>query len=184
MVKIKPRFAIMSNFPTFLFVSEDEIDPLVNLARDELRLQRLPVDPHELVRGRRPRRQLHVVHLGPIVQLAEPVPGVVDEHLGQVVELGDELLHVARVPLTVGPGALHAAEQSVGVIKLPALQREEQGGEGLQPDQPVQGEGSRAVVCAVVKRRYLIMLPRGVSKMWILNVIQGQNVGRREIKVV
>ena len=53
---------MMSNFLTFLFVSEDEIDPLVNLARDELRLQRLPVDPHELVRGRRPRRQLHVVH--------------------------------------------------------------------------------------------------------------------------
>ena len=52
----------MSDFLTFLFVSEDEIDPLVNLARDELRLQRLPVDPHELVRGRRPRRQLHVVH--------------------------------------------------------------------------------------------------------------------------
>ena len=67
------------------------------------------------------RRQVLKVHFGPIVQLAETVAGAVDEHLGQVVELGDELLHVARVPLTVGPGALHAAEQSVGVIKLAAL---------------------------------------------------------------
>ena len=47
---------------TFLFVSEDEVDPLVDLARDELRLERLPVDAHELVGRRRPRRQLHVGH--------------------------------------------------------------------------------------------------------------------------
>ena len=51
-----------SFFRTFLLVSEDEVDPLVDLAGDELRLERLPVHPHELVRRRRPRRQLHVVH--------------------------------------------------------------------------------------------------------------------------
>ena len=56
---------------TFLFVSEDEVDPLVDLARDELRLERLPVDAHELVGGGRPRRQLHVVH-HPRVAVLQP----------------------------------------------------------------------------------------------------------------
>ena len=123
------------------------------------------------------------LHLGPVVEPAQAVAAAVDEHLGQVVELGDELLDVAGVALTVGPGAPHAAEQAVGMIELPALEREEEGGEGLEPgddnddqngqddvldvpDQPVEGEGGGAVVRAVVEGRDLIVLPGAISEIY------------------
>ena len=42
----------------------------------------------------------------------------------------------------------------------------------LSPDEPVESEGSGAVVGAVVKRWYLIVFPGAVSEMWILNAIK------------
>lgn len=49
------------------------------------------------------------------------VPVRVGQELWQVVELGDELLHVAAAAQAVAPGSAHAAEQAVGVVKAPAL---------------------------------------------------------------
>ena len=43
--------------------------------------------------------------------------------------------------------------------KLKYLEGEEHGGEGLEPDEPVQREGGGGVVGPVVERRDLIMLP-------------------------
>ena len=74
---------------TFLFVSKDEIDPLVDLTWDELRLEGLPVDPDELVRIGGPGGKLHVAHLGPVLDLAQLEAVHVHEHLGKAEELRD-----------------------------------------------------------------------------------------------
>jgi hypothetical protein len=79
--------------PTFLFVSKDEIDPLVDLAGDELRLECLPVDPDKLVRVRGPGWQLHVAHLRPVFNVAELEPVHVDKHLGEAEKLRDQFLN-------------------------------------------------------------------------------------------
>ena len=160
-----------------LFVAEYQVDPLVELARHELGLQRLSVDPHKLLRSVGPGRQLHVAHLHSVVQPAQSVAVGVDEHLRQVVELGDQLLHVAGVSLAVGPGTLHGAEESVGVVELPVLQGEEQAGERLQPDEPVEGEGCSGVVGAVVEGRDLVVLPRVVAilKVRLAGLVQGSD---------
>ena len=89
------------SFRTFLLVTKDQVDPLVKLARDKLGLQSLSVYPDKLFGAVRPRRQLHVIHLRPVVELTESVARAVDEHLGQVVKLWDQLLHVACVSLAV-----------------------------------------------------------------------------------
>ena len=78
---------------TFLLVSEDEIDPLMDLAGDELRLERLPVDPDKLVRVRGPGRQLHVAHFRPVLDLTELEPVHVDEHLGEAEKLRNQFLN-------------------------------------------------------------------------------------------
>lgn len=50
----------------------------------------------------------------------------VDEHLGEVEELRDELLHVRRVPLAVPPRQGHGRKEPVRIVKLPALEVEEE----------------------------------------------------------
>jgi len=77
---------------TFLFVSKDEIDPLMDLTRDELRLEGLPVDPDELVRIGGPGGQLHVADLGAVLNLAQLEAVHVHEHLGKAEELRDQFL--------------------------------------------------------------------------------------------
>ena len=52
---------------------------------------------------------------------AQVVPVRVGQKLRQVVELGDELLHVAAAAQAVAPGGAHAAEQAVRVVEAPAL---------------------------------------------------------------
>ena len=52
---------------TSLFVSENEVHPLVNLTWDELWLQSLTVDPDELVGRGRPGRELNVTHSRPVL---------------------------------------------------------------------------------------------------------------------
>ena len=77
---------------TFLLVSEDEIDPLVDLARDELRLQGLAVDPDELVRVWGPGRKLYIADVASVLVVTELEAVHVDKHLRQAEELGDQLL--------------------------------------------------------------------------------------------
>jgi len=160
-----------------LLVAEDQVDPLVELARDKLRLESLSVDPDKLLGTVCPRRQLDVVHLGPVVQSAKSVVGAVDEHLWQVIELWDQLLHIACVPLTVGPAGPHAAEQPVGMVELASLQCEEHAGEGLEPDQVVEGEGRGGVVRSVVERGDLVVLPRVVPRLEVFpsRLVQSSN---------
>lgn len=51
-----------------------------------------PVDPDEVFGLLGPRRQVHVAHHPPVLPHSQVVAAAVDEHLWQVVELGDELL--------------------------------------------------------------------------------------------
>ena len=51
-------------------------------------------------------------------------------------------------------------EGAVCVVELASLQVQEEAGVRLQTQQPVEREGSRAVVRAIVERRDLIVLPR------------------------
>lgn len=55
-----------------------------------------PVDPDEVLGLLGPRRQVHVAHHPPVLPHSQVVAATVDEHLGQVVELGDELLRFSE----------------------------------------------------------------------------------------
>lgn len=55
-----------------------------------------PVDPHEVFGLLGPRRQVDVAHHPPVLPHPQVVAAAVDEHLRQVVELGDELLRFQR----------------------------------------------------------------------------------------
>ena len=53
------------------------------------------------------------------------------------------------------------------MVELPVLQGEEQAGERLQPDEPVEGEGCSGVVGAVVEGRDLVVFPGTVARLEI-----------------
>ena len=147
------------------------------LAGDELRLQGLAIDPDEFVRRGRPRGQLNVAQLAAILQVAQPVPVHVDEHLGEAVELRHQLFHVRGVPLAVGPRVFDRVEQAIGVVKLAVLQRQEHRGEGLQPEHVVDDEGRGRVVGPVMERGNSIVLPVGITflKIFSPRLIQGSD---------
>jgi hypothetical protein len=79
-----------------LMAPEDEVDPLVQVAGDVLRLERSSVYAYERLRGAlRPWRQYDVVHTSlPLAGLHTEVAGLgVDQELAfPRVELGNELL--------------------------------------------------------------------------------------------
>ena len=50
---------------------ENEIDPMMELAGNELRFESLPVDPHKVLRGFGPLGQLHVSHWSAVFEAAE-----------------------------------------------------------------------------------------------------------------
>ena len=56
----------------------------------------------------------------------------------------------------------------VWMVKLAALEGQEHRREGLEPDEPVEGEGRGRVVGAVVERGYLVVLPAGVPGLKVL----------------
>lgn len=125
--------------------------------------QSRPAVPHHSINADkifgllRPDRKLHVTHRDAVVTHAELVLIAVDEHLGQVVELWDQLLvadrpdaeppfssdrttkaawawthlYISRVPLAVPPGAADAGEGSFRIVKLVIVGVEEKCGEGL-----------------------------------------------------
>lgn len=51
-----------------------------------------PVDPDKVFRLLSPRWQIHITHHPPVLPHSQMVAAAVDEHLGEVVELGNELL--------------------------------------------------------------------------------------------
>lgn len=57
-----------------LLIPEDEVDPLVQVLRDMVALQRLALQPHKLVRAALcPRRQLHIVQVPAVLHPATPL---------------------------------------------------------------------------------------------------------------
>lgn len=85
------RFTSKSSLP------EDEVHPQVQVRAHCLALQRVPVQPHKLTRApARPRGQGHVAYRLAILPAAEGERVAVDQHLGQVEELWDELLERGR----------------------------------------------------------------------------------------
>lgn len=66
----------------------------MQLAADELRLERHAVDPHELLGRGGPGRQHHVP--GGRVRQAQPVAGTVHQHLREEEQLGDQLLCITN----------------------------------------------------------------------------------------
>ena len=116
-----------------LLVAEYEIDPLVQLARDELGLERHAIDAHEIVRALGPLGQLDVVDGLLLVLGAAQVEAIqVEEHLRQVEELRHQLLHVRRVALAVLPRRRHRVERAVRVVELAVLHVQEDGCERLE----------------------------------------------------
>lgn len=53
-----------------------------------------PVDPDKVFGLPGPRRQIHIAHHPPVLPHSQMVAAAVDEHLGEVVELGNELLRL------------------------------------------------------------------------------------------
>lgn len=117
--------------------------------------QPLPPSPHHPINADKvfgllgPDRKLHITHRDAVVTDAELVLVAVDEHLGQVVELWDQLLvaeradpessfsrdmtsiragiylDISRVPLAVPPGAADARKSSFWIVKLVVIGVEE-----------------------------------------------------------
>lgn len=131
------------------FVAEDQVDPLVQLLAHLPRLQHLPHLEAKLLRGARPHRQHHCVHIvAPL--LAPKVDAVaVAQELGPVVELGGQFLHVGGGSEDGVELFVDAAEEAVGMVDLASLVLPVQAGEGLQPYEEVVKHGGVGVHCAV-----------------------------------
>ena len=129
--------------------SEDQVDPVMQVGRDVLALEQFahPEDVLVLVVG--PPRQRDVVD--DVLVLARPQVVLVPvfEELGEVVELGDELLEVAGAGGQRLEAVLDAVEEAVGEVELVALQLEVLGGEGVHADQEVAHDGRVGVEAAV-----------------------------------
>ena len=75
----------------------------MKLTRDELGLERHAIDSDKLIGVLGPLGQLDITDALLLLGLAHVVAVLVEEHLGQVEELGYELLHVRCVALAVLP---------------------------------------------------------------------------------
>ena len=106
-----------------LLVPEDEVYPQVQVPGDVLALERGAIFGDKVKGVCGPRRQSAVVN-GPPGGLLHPEIHVVDvdEHLREVIKLGDELLHVGHVGRDAFPAGWNVIEESVGVVKLAPLQ--------------------------------------------------------------
>ena len=129
--------------------SEDQVDPVMQVGGNMLALEQFahPEDVLVLVVG--PPRQRDVVD--DVLVLARPQVVLVPvfEELGEVVELGDELLEVAGAGGQRLEAVLDAVEEAVGEVELVALQLEVLGGEGVHADQEVAHDGRVGVEAAV-----------------------------------
>ena len=126
---------------------------------DVFALERGAILRHEIPRVARPRRQTHVVHASPGLFRAEVDAVDVLEHLGKVIPLGHQLLHVGRVRRDALVRACHVVEQTIGVVELTPLELMREGGEGLEAYE-VEDGGPRGAVM------------RPVMKLWNLRVVE------------
>lgn len=89
----------MIPLPTILIHTKYHINPTIQLRSYKVRLQSRLHFGDEVVGATRPRRKNNATHLHTVLCLTENQIIVVDEEGWEVVELGDELFHVAGVGL-------------------------------------------------------------------------------------
>ena len=187
------------SYVSFLLVSEDEIDPLVQMRIDIVRLESLSVFPNEVVGVLRPLRQHDVVdpRLLVALQVTEIEVVGVDQELGEVEELGNQLFDVVDIVVQVLPGLRDRMKLSICDVKPAALQLDVQRGERLHPDHVVQDHGRVWVVSSVVKlsngaARVLELFVLGLDLgdvLWVLNadrlwkVSKGFGIVQVELKI-
>jgi len=138
-----------------LLSAKDEVDPQVQVAAHVLRLEGAPVLRDEVVRAARPHRQHHVAHPLVVLPHAELEAAVVAQKVGQVEELGDELLDVGEGGGARVPRLLERREEPVRVVEAPRLQLDRVRGVRLEPEQPEEHRTRRRVVRAVVEARHV-----------------------------
>lgn len=106
-----------------LLKAEDEIDPFVEMCRDEVALERHAMHANELARvvlG--PRRQHDIVESHAALLSAQIKSIRVDEELRQVEELWNQLLDVGHVIFgRRQPTIFDAVEHTIGQIKVSTL---------------------------------------------------------------
>lgn len=109
------------SFRSPLLVTEDQVDPLVQLTRHEFAFQRHTIDPDEFLRRTGPRRQFDVAYRFTVLVGAQTVAVRIDEHLRQEEELRDQLFDVGGVSLAVFPRVCDRSEHPVRVVEFAAL---------------------------------------------------------------
>mmetsp|Transcript_10965 Transcript_10965/g.46826 ORF Transcript_10965/g.46826 Transcript_10965/m.46826 type:complete len:481 (+) Transcript_10965:1172-2614(+) len=158
-----------------------EVDPLVQGRGNDVALQRLAHDAHELVRRfLGPGRERHVVHRGAVLRDSEIVPVGVDEKLGERVKFRRQLFDVRGAREAPFPRFRHRAEQAVGVVEPPPLQLPRERGERLEPQQEVQHRPGGGVVRPVVKRRVRALRVLGEHREAFLELFQPLRLERAD----
>jgi hypothetical protein len=106
-----------------LFVAVDQVDPMVDVLRNVPVLQLFPEFSHEvegIVVG--PPGEDSVVHFHLVLCQSVEVVVLVDEHLGQRIDLGDEFPDVGRAGSCVFPRSAIAMEDAVCAVESSALE--------------------------------------------------------------
>ena len=98
-----------------------------------------------------------MIQRGTVLPLAQRQAIHVEERLGHVEELGDQLLDASRVATpfarSQAPLLAHRVEEAVGEVEAAVLQRAVVAGEGLQAQEEGADGGGGRVVRAVMERR-------------------------------
>ena len=106
-----------------LFVPEYVVDPAVDILADILWLECLPhVYDEQVWIVHAPGRQFHIIHYLSILLLPEVDPVPVDEELGAVEELWDELSHVRMVSERRADWVVQRVEASVWRVQLLSME--------------------------------------------------------------
>ena len=148
--------------------AEHEVDPLVEMFANVLGLEGLAHDTNKLVRvALGPRRQHDVVDaLASLLRAKVEAIGVL-QHLGQVVELGNQLLDVGEVAREAGgrlPRLVDAVEQAIGHVEATTLQLEEVLRKRFEANQIIEHDAGARVVCAVMELGHVAVL-RGLPNL-------------------
>ena len=122
-----------------LLVAEDQVDPVVEVSGHVVRLERLPVEADELFLAAVGPGGQHDVAEG-VARLghAHVEPVRVGQRLGEVEELGNQLLEVGRVAQAPLPGGRDRVKHAVGLVKVAPLEVPEVRREGLHSRQKVE----------------------------------------------
>eukprot|EP00960_Hanusia_phi_P038910 753656-Hanusia_phi.AAC.11 len=116
--------------------------------------------PHKLVgASMSPRREFNPIQpRAPLLASPQVEPVLVEQEVGQIVELRDQLLDVRQRQVGGAvPRLPHRGEDAVSMIKLPALEVHVGAGEGLKPDEVEHDGSSGRVVGGVVEGRRRVL---------------------------